>query len=134
MKTLPASDSAFLLTIARRIVPEVAAFDARAEARFRTLIDEALSARPPALRRRLGLMLRLMRWAPALLYGRPFESLSPRRQDAVLRWFQECPLRPLRQGSWAVRTLVFLGYYGREEAGGEIGYAPSFEGADRLHA
>lgn len=134
MESLSTSQWVFLLRLADRIVPEVAAFDARAEERFRAIIDDALTARPPALRRRLRVVLRIMRWLPALRYGRPFERLPPDQQDAVLRWFQEAPLRPLRQGSGAVKTLVFMGYYGRAEAGTSIRYTPSSEGNARLHA
>ncbi len=134
METLSASQWAFLIALGGRIVPELASLDAPAKQSFRTIIDEAISARPPAMRRRLRLLLGILRFSPALRYGRRFERLAPAKQDAVLRWFQDAPVRALRQGLWAVKTLVFMGFYGRNEAGAAIGYSPSSTGNDRLHA
>lgn len=134
METLSASEWAFLRHLAVRIVPEVANLDARTGADFRAVVDEALSARPAAVRRQFRVLLGLLRWLPALRYRTSFERLSPRRQEAVLRWFQDGPIRPLRQGCWGVKTLVFMGFYGRPEVGASIGYMPSFAGNDKLHA
>jgi hypothetical protein len=67
-------------------------------------------------------------------FGRPFDRLAPARQDAVLRWFQDAPVRRLRQGFWGVKTLIYMGYYLRADIGAEIAYHPSRSGNDRLHA
>ena len=40
----------------------------------------------------------------------------------------------LRRGFWGLRTLVFLGYYGRPEIGGRIGYQPRRQGDPGFHA
>lgn len=132
METLTEPQWRFVRGLGARIVPELSGLDAAGEARFRAIIDEALAARPPEVRRQLGLFLTLLRWAPALRYGAPFERLGAARQDAVLAWFHDCPIGRLRQGFWGLKTLVFMGYYGRAEAGAGIGYAPSFTGNERL--
>ncbi len=132
METLTEPQWRFVRGLGACIVPELSGLDAAGEARFRAIIDEGLAARPPEVRRQLGLFLKLLRWLPVLRYGAPFERLPPARQDAVLAWFHDCPSSRLRQGFWGLKTLIFMGYYGRAEAGAGIGYAPSFTGNERL--
>ena len=122
----------FLFQLARRIVPEADGLDAAGRATMRAIIEQALSSRPPAARRQFGLVLRIRRWAPALRYAAPLDKLSPERQDAALGWFQDAPLALLRKGFWALKTMVFMGYYGRPEAAQAIGYTPSKNGNARL--
>ena len=124
----------FLLLVGERIAPGIAELDAGARARAEAIIAAAIDARPPALRRRLAAFLRVLRWTPLLRFGRPYDRLAPAEQDAVLRWFHDAPVAALRQGFWGVKTLVFMGYYGRVEAGGQIGYRPSRDGNAILHA
>ena len=128
-------DKAQLLeVVARRIVPEVAALDTHGLTRFFTIIDDLLGQRPEPVRRQLAGFLGLIRWLPVLRYGRPFEGLQPARQDAVLRWFQECRIGLLQKGFWGLKTIVFFGYYGRREVWETIGYTPVRDGNERLHA
>lgn len=124
----------FLLLVGERLAPGLARLDDDGRARARAIIDRAIRGRPPAVRRQLGAFLKVLRWAPAARYGRPFDRLPPTRQDAVLHWFQDAPIAPLRHGFWGVKTLVYMGYYGRPEAGPAIGYRPSRSGNDVLHA
>jgi len=124
----------FFLALAARIVPETGVLDAAACDRLVALVDEMLATRPSGVRRDLGLFLVVLRWLPALRHGRPLDLLDPARQDAALAWFQDSPLPLLRQGFWGVKTLVFLGYYGRPEIGETIGYRPSRDGNRLLHA
>ena len=60
--------------------------------------------------------------------------LDGARQDAVLRFFQDAPIQLVRSGFWGVRTLIFIGCYGRPDAGADIGYSPSADGNAVLHA
>jgi hypothetical protein len=76
----------------------------------------------------------VIRWAPIVRYGRPFDRLGAVRQDAVLAWLQDAPVAKLRSGFWGLKTLAFLGYYGRPAAGDTIGYRPSRDGNALLHA
>jgi hypothetical protein len=119
---------ALFLVLAARIVPETVTLDAAARARMLALVEDALSARPVAVRRELAIFLRVLQWVPALRYGRPLDRLDALRQDAALRWFQDAPLAILRSGFWGVKTLVYLGYYGRPELGASIGYRPAHDG------
>jgi len=134
MTSLNEEQAGFLLVLARRIVPKVAGLDERGCAQLLAIIDRALMDRRADVRRKFGVFLGLLRWAPVLRYGRIFSGLRPDRQDAVLRWFESAPLGLLRQGTWGLKAMVFLGYYGRTEAWEEIGYAPSFDSLERLGA
>lgn len=124
----------FLLVVGERIAPGIAGLDREGRDRVSSIMAEAIGARPPALRRQLFAFLRVLRWAPLLRYGRPYDRLAPAQQDAVLRWFHDAPITALRQGFWGVKTLVFMGYYGRPEAGEQLGYRPSRDGNAILHA
>ena len=114
-------------------MPAVAGLDAAGRERFAAIVGKALSERPAALRRQFALFLTVLRWAPVLRFGAPFDRLAPAAQDAVLRWLMDAPLAKLRGGFWGLRALVFMGYYGQLETWGTIGYAPSFAGNERLH-
>jgi len=124
---------AFLMDVARRIVPEVAGLDPAGRARFVAIVEKTLAERPRRIRRQFGVFLGLLRWAPALRFGARFDRLAPARQDAVLRWLMDAPLAKLRGGFWGLRALTFMGYYGRLEVGPAIRYAPSFKGNELLH-
>jgi hypothetical protein len=112
----------------------VAALDEAGLSTMLGLIDRTLAERGEGVRRKLAAFLGVLRWGPALRYGRPFDALPPQRQDAVLRWFESAPLSPLRQGMWGLKSMVFMGYYARVEAWQEIGYAPAFDSLERLRA
>jgi hypothetical protein len=125
---------AFLFIVGARIVPALGDVDDAGRRAVEAILTKAIAARPPALRRQLVLFLNVMRWAPFARYGRPFDRLSGAQQDAVLGWFQDAPIAALRSGFWGVKTLVFMGYYGRPDAGDSIAYRPSRHGNERLHA
>ncbi|HSO24904.1 MAG TPA: gluconate 2-dehydrogenase subunit 3 family protein [Chondromyces sp.] len=134
MQSLPQAKAEFLRVLAARIVPETANLDAAGAARFFGIIDSALMDREPGVRRQFATFLGVLRWAPLLRYGRPLENLPPGRQDAVLRWFEDCPVSLLRKGFWGLKAMVFMGYYGQPKTHAEIGYAVSFDGGGPLHA
>ena len=123
----------FLSVLAGRIVPEWRKLDAAGLERSFALIEEALASRPASMRRQFRLFLRAVRWLPAFRFGRPFERLEPAAQDAVLGWLQDAPVALIRKGFWGLKTLVFLGYYGRHEAGEAVGYRPLKAGNTLLH-
>jgi hypothetical protein len=131
---LSAPRCAFLFSLASRIVPWSVTLTPDRQDAFLGLIGDALAARPPAMQRQFGLFLSALRWAPVVRYLRPFDQLDGQRQDAVLCWFQDCPLALVRSGFWGVRTLIFLGCYGHPDAGARIAYTPSIDGNAVLHA
>jgi hypothetical protein len=123
----------FLLSVAARIVPAVADLDDTGGLRFVAIIGKTLAERPRAIQRQFALFLGLVRWAPLLRFGAPFDRLPPADQDAVLRWFLDAPLGKLRSGFWGLRALTFMGYYGQPEVWALLRYTPSFRGNEMLH-
>jgi hypothetical protein len=55
-------------------------------------------------------------------------------QDAVLRWFEDCPLGLLRKGFWGLKAMIYMGYYGQPETNELVGYAPEIDGRAGPHA
>lgn len=92
------------------------------------LVEDALEIRPPALRRQLQLFLRAIEWLPFVRYGRTFTALGDEQRGRVLGYLQDHPVERVRCGFWGLRTLAFLGYYGRPESSRAIGYAPDPRG------
>ena len=134
MKSLSQEKAEFLQVLAARIVPEITDLDAVGLSRFFGIIDDALQDRPPSVRRQFAVFLGVLRWASLGRYGSPFEKLRADRQDAVLRWFEDCPVSLLRKGLWGLKAMVFMGYYGQPETNELVGYAPDFDGRAGLHA
>jgi hypothetical protein len=132
MAVLDDGQFSMLRHFAARIVPESGGLDEGGLAAFRGIVEQALGARPESVRRQFGVLLKVLQWAPLARYGAPFERLGPERQDKVLRWFEGAPVLVLRKGFWGLKALIFMGFYGRAEAGAQIGYAPSFDGNAEL--
>jgi hypothetical protein len=114
------------------VVPEATTLDARSWADLETLVDEALRDRPPELHRQLRLLLRVIEWLPVLRYGQPFTALNASRRARVLCYLQDHRIELIRTGFWGLRTLAFLGYYGRLEAARDIGYRGDPRGWEAL--
>jgi hypothetical protein len=134
MESLSQEKAEFLRILAARIVPETTDLDAEGLNRFFDIIDGALLERPESVRGQFATFLWVLRLAPAIRYGRPFERLSRERQDAVLRWFEDCPVGLLRKGFWGLKAMVFMGYYGQPETNPLVGYTPEFDGRAGLNA
>ena len=134
MRYLSQERARFLLVVAGRIVPAIAGMDPEGLSRFFGIIDAALGDRPAPVRRQLGAFLGLIRWLPVLRWGASFDRIGARRQDRFLRWLQRTRLRLLRQGFWALKTIVFMGYYGQPELWPLFGYEPRQDGNEALHA
>jgi hypothetical protein len=117
-----------LPVLARAILPEAAAFTAADWQAMTAIIDEALAARPRATRRQLGLFIALLRTAAVLRFGRRLERLGEQEARALLAMFERAPLLAVRRGVWGLRTLVFMGYYTRDEAAWAIGYRATAAG------
>lgn len=91
-------------------------------------MSQAVNLRPPALQKRLRSFLYLIEWMPLLRYGRPFTSLVPQQRQRFLLYLENHPIRLIRVGFWGLRTLVFMGYYGRAAGAEAIGYRPDAAG------
>jgi hypothetical protein len=129
---LSAAERKLLLAVAERIVPEIGGMPPAEREAIAATIDDAIAARPKALRVQFRVFLRLLKWLPALRHGAPLDRLPPETRDRVLRAFQGSPVARLRLGVWGIKTLVFMGYYGRPEVGAAIGYVPIRDGNEAL--
>ena len=108
--------------VAATVVPEAAALDAAGWDEAERLVEATLARRPAGVRRQLRLLLRAIELLPLLRRGKRFTALSPDARTAFLSALESAPLVLLRRGFWGIRTLAYLGYYARPEAGREIGY------------
>jgi hypothetical protein len=114
--------------LATTIVPEAGALDERAWEDVEAAIEQGLASRPESIKRQLRILVRALNLLPLFRFGRTFQSLDPAARTAFLLKIQNAPLLLLRRGFWGLRTLVFMGYYGREEARDAIGYRAGARG------
>jgi hypothetical protein len=110
------------------VVPDAKQLDERSWLALEALVEDALEIRPPALRGQLQLFLRVIQWLPVVRYGRSFAALKDEQRSRILRYLQDHPVERIRCGFWGLRTLAFLGYYGRPEGAHAIGYRPDPRG------
>ncbi len=103
-------------------VPEARALDERAWADAEALVERFLAVRPEKVRRQVVLLVRLLDVLTLLRWGRRFTALDGERRHRFLESLQSAPLLLLRRGIWGLRTIAFLGYYGRSEAAAAVGY------------
>ena len=109
--------------IAETVVPEAGRLDAAGWDELERLVEKALERRDEAVKRQMGLLFKVIELLPILRYGRPFTKLGGAERTRFLAALEDAPVLLLRRGFWGLRTLVYLGYYARPEAGREIGYA-----------
>ncbi len=120
--------------IAVTVVPEAAALDEAGWAEVERLVEKTVEPRPPSVKRQLRLLIRAIGLLPILRRGRPFVSLAPAERTAFLSALENSPLVLIRRGFWGIRTLVYLGYYARPEAGEAIGYRAHLRGWEARRA
>ena len=114
--------------IALTVVPEAASLSDSEWSLVEGIIEDALARRPAGVRRQLRLLIRALDLLPLLRYGRRFTSLDSATRLAFLDVMQRFPILLVRRGVWGLRTLVFMGYYARPEAGELIGYRADARG------
>ncbi len=110
------------------VVPDAKRLDEPGWLALEALVEDVLEIQPPALRGLLQLFLRAIQWLPVVRYGRTFAALGDEQRSRVLRYLQDHPVERIRCGFWGLRTLAFLGYYGRPEGAYAIGYRPDPRG------
>ncbi|HUQ82344.1 MAG TPA: gluconate 2-dehydrogenase subunit 3 family protein [Gemmatimonadaceae bacterium] len=108
--------------IAITVVPETASLDAGAWTELDQVMDDALAQRDERVRQQLATFLRLLQFLPLARYGRRFTALNARQRTAFLESIERSPLLVLRRGFWGLRTLIFMGYYTRDDVAESIGY------------
>jgi hypothetical protein len=116
--------------LAATIVPEAATLDGASWDDLERIVEEGLASRPAGIRRQLRLLVRALDLLPLVRFGRTFRALDPPRRAAFLLSVQDAPVLLLRRGFWGLRTLVFMGYYSRQDARDAIGYRADPRGWD----
>lgn len=114
------------LTVA--CVPAAASLDEDAWTRALAIVDGALADRPAPVRRQLALFVRVVEVLARLRHGKGLERLAPERTRRLLEALERSPLLLLRRGTWGLRTLAFMGYYGQEDVRRALGYAAALRG------
>jgi hypothetical protein len=134
LRLLSGRQRAFLTALGHALVPETRGLPAERQAKFFEIIDTMLATRPKRVVRLLSIFLIVLRWLPLLRFGGRLDRLGGERQKKALCWFQDSPSVTVRTGFWAVKTLVYMGYYAQPGVAAGIGYTPSRAGNDKLHA
>jgi len=116
--------------IATTVVPEAGRLDAAGWGELERLVERLLDPRPAAVKRQLQLLIRAIEYLPVLRRGGRFTRLAARERAGFLTGLENAPVLLIRRGFWGLRTLVYLGYYARPEAGREIGYRADPRGWD----
>ena len=108
--------------VAVTVVPEAQALDEKAWGEVEATIEKGLESRPESMKRQLRLFLRAIDVLPLFRFARKFTALDFDQRTKFLLALQDSPLLLIRRGFWGVRTLVYMGYYGRDDAQRAIGY------------
>ncbi len=114
--------------LATTIVPDATRLTTGEWLEVEAIIEDYLSRRPARVRRQLRLFVRVLGLAALARYGRALTALDSERRTRFLAGVQDSPILLLRRGFWGLRTMVYLGYYSRAEAAGEIGYRANVRG------
>ena len=117
-----------LRPLAVTFVPEIAGATAAEWSELERRVTQALAARPPALRRQLGLFVRVLEAASRIRYRTRLAALDPRRRTVLLEAFAGSPLLLFRRGIWGLRTLIMLGWYTQPSVVSALGYHASSAG------
>ncbi len=118
--------------IAETVVPESARLDSAGWKQLETIIGDLLLSKPASMRKQILVFIRLLNWLTVFRYGRRFTKLPPGKRTRFLSAVENSSLTLFRLGFWGLRSLVFMGYYGRPEAATEIGYTADPRGWEAL--
>ena len=95
------------------------------------IVGKALRDRPRVVRQ-LSAFVRVVNVLSLIKYRRGVLRLAESQRATLLRGIARSRVVLLRKGLWGLRTLVFMGYYGRAEAAAEIGYRADALGWTRI--
>lgn len=114
--------------VATAMVPELRSAGPTMWSEVEAEVERALATRPPAVARQVASFLRLVDWWSVPRYGRRLTKLDETRRTVLLESLERHPFLLIRRGIWGVRTLVFLGYYTRDDVAAFIGYRAHTDG------
>lgn len=110
------------------MVPEAASLGDDEWRAAEAIVARALASRSPAVRRQVGLFLRVLDVLSLFRHRRRLAALPPNERTRFLQSLSRSRLLLIRRGVWGLRTLAFMGYYARSEAARAIGYRASAAG------
>jgi hypothetical protein len=114
--------------VAQTVVPEAASLGPEQWRELHAVVEGALATRPEVMQRQLVTFLRLIEYLPIPRHFRRFSRLAPGARAAILARLESSPRLAFRRGIWGLRTLVFMGYYTRDDVQGALGYRPHADG------
>lgn len=114
--------------IATTVVPEAVRLQPEEWNEVEAIVERGIASRPAKIKRQLRLFVKILNVLPLFRFGKTFRALDPERRTRFLLAIQDSPLLLFRRGFWGVRTLVYMGYYTRDEARREIGYRANIRG------
>jgi hypothetical protein len=114
------------------IVPEASALVESEWQEAYAIIGSALSARPRSVVRQLSVFVRVINLLSLAKYRRGVLKTTESQRAELLRGLERSRVLLLRRGLWGLRTLVFMGYYGRPSVAREIGYRADARGWLRI--
>lgn len=114
--------------LAVAFVPETEGLTGTDWAEVEALVVRLLEKRPRSVSRALVLFVRLLDLGSLVRYRCRLSRLDPNTRFEYLSRLQDSRLTLLRRGVWGVRTLAFLGYYGRSKVRDAIGYRATRNG------
>jgi len=124
----PMSRNSTIRAVVETVVPMSSDLDELAWPEVLTIVETVASERPPKMRRQLAAFIRVVEYAALPFHGRRFTRLSLADRTRWLLRLQDSSIPLVRRGLWGLRTLAFMGYYGRAQAASEIGYTASASG------
>jgi len=125
---LPTSLRPHFRAAAEGVLPPVREYREEDWEKAEAVVERALRDRPPGMVRQLHLFLRVVNLLPVIMRGRTLRGMDPDARAAFLARLQDSRLLPIRRGVWGLRTLVFMGHYGRPEVHPTIGYGARLRG------
>ena len=114
--------------MATTIVPEAEGLDEDGWTELERIVEDGLASRPAAVRRQLRILIRLLNVLPLFRFGTTFRNAGRETRTRFFLAVQDAPMLLLRRGFWGLRTLVFMGYYGRDAGREAIGYRAGLRG------
>jgi hypothetical protein len=114
--------------LATVFIPETAAADDSAWLHVEGIVAGALATRPPAIRRQVLLLIRILDGLALVRHRRRLADLDPASRTALVERIATSRVLLLRRGIWGLRTLVQMGWYAQPEVQRALGYRASAAG------
>jgi hypothetical protein len=115
------------------VVPEAVALSEEEWRDAASIIARVVATRPAGVRRQLAVFVRALDVVALVRHGHGLRALPTVKLTTLLESLARSRVLALRRGVWGVRTLAFMGYYGRPDAARAVGYRASAAGWTARH-